>query len=148
MSLNLNNISSLNNKKKKRLGRGIGSGTGKTCARGVKGQKSRSGVAIKSFEGGQTSICQRMPKVGFNSRKSKNYTVINLSKIAASLSKNSIKEKIITKELLVKCGLIKSNNEFVKIIAGKKDVKLDVKITADAFSSNVEGFINKESAKS
>ena len=65
MSLNLKNVKSLNNKKKKRLGRGIGSGTGKTCARGVKGQKSRSGVAIKSFEGGKTAICQRMPKVGF-----------------------------------------------------------------------------------
>jgi|TARA_Y100000389_G_scaffold181810_1_gene197819 large subunit ribosomal protein L15 len=144
MSLNLKNIKSLNNKKKKRLGRGIGSGTGKTCGRGVKGQKSRSGVAIKSFEGGQTSICQRMPKVGFKSRKDKNYKVINLDLIRSSVVKNNIKDSVITKKILSDIGLIKNENEIVKIIAGRLIFDSKVKVEADLFSSTIEEFIIKE----
>lgn len=144
MSLGLQNIKSLNNKKKKRLGRGIGSGTGKTCARGVKGQKSRSGVSIKGFEGGQTAICQRMPKVGFSSRKSKNYEVINLDLIKATIDKHKVKDAIITKKLLSDFGLIKNENEIVKIIAGRSKFDLKVKIEADLFSSTIENLISKE----
>ena len=90
---------------KKRIGRGIGSGKGKTSGRGVKGQKSRSGVAIKSFEGGQMPLYRRLPKRGFNSIKSKEKTaIINLSKIQSLIDKNIIKsnEKIDIK-------LLKSN---------------------------------------
>jgi large subunit ribosomal protein L15 len=126
------------------LGRGIGSGTGKTCARGVKGQKSRSGVAIKSFEGGQTAICQRMPKVGFSSRKVKNYEVINLDLIQLCLAKYKINEEIITKKHLSDFGLIKNENKPVKIIAGKSEFNLKVKIEADLFSSNIEKLVCKE----
>ena len=148
MSLNLKNVKSLNNKKKKILGRGIGSCTGKTCARGVKGQKSRSGVAIKSFEGGQTAICQRMPKVGFSSRKSKDYTVLNLDLIKKSIAKYKIKDSLITKKILADFGLIKNENQLVKIIAGKSKFDLKVKIAADLFSSNIEELINKDSISS
>ena len=76
------------NKKKLRVGRGIGSGRGKTSSRGHKGQKSRSGVAIKSFEGGQMPLYRRLPKRGFNSLQKKNkYAVINLSKIKSLIDK-------------------------------------------------------------
>ena len=70
-----------NNKKKIRVGRGMGSGRGKTASRGHKGQKSRSGVAIKSFEGGQMPLYRRLPKRGFKSLSSKNTAILNLSKI-------------------------------------------------------------------
>ena len=78
--ISLNNRNKIN-KTKIRVGRGIGSGKGKTSGRGVKGQKSRSGVAIKSFEGGQMPLYRRLPKRGFNKVKSKDIAIINLSKI-------------------------------------------------------------------
>ena len=86
-------LNSLNYKvktKKIRLGRGIGSGKGKTSGRGHKGQKARSGIAIKSFEGGQMPLYRRLPKRGFNSFKNKNTAMINLSKISQIINKNSI----------------------------------------------------------
>ena len=91
--MQLNNLIK-NNKKKIRVGRGIGSGKGKTSARGHKGQKSRSGVAIKSFEGGQMPLYRRLPKRGFKSLKKKNIAILNLSKIQNILDKkkNNIKK--------------------------------------------------------
>ena len=77
-----------NNKKKIRVGRGIGSGKGKTSSRGHKGQKSRSGVAIKSFEGGQMPLYRRLPKRGFKSLKKDNTAILNLSKIQTMMDKN------------------------------------------------------------
>jgi large subunit ribosomal protein L15 len=79
------------NKTKIRVGRGIGSGKGKTSGRGVKGQKSRSGVAIKSFEGGQMPLYRRLPKRGFNPIKKDNIAIINLDKIQSYIDKKSIK---------------------------------------------------------
>ena len=80
--MELNKLNSKTTKSKKRLGRGIGSSKGKTCGRGHKGQKSRSGVAIKSFEGGQMPLYRRLPKRGFRSRvNKKNMAIINLSRI-------------------------------------------------------------------
>ena len=87
--MQLNNLTK-NNKKKIRVGRGIGSGKGKTSSRGHKGQKSRSGVAIKSFEGGQMPLYRRLPKRGFKSINKKNIATLNLSKI-----QNIIEKKII-----------------------------------------------------
>ena len=78
--ITLNNREKIN-KKKIRVGRGIGSGKGKTCGSGVKGQKSRSGVAIKSFEGGQMPLYRRLPKRGFNSVFKQNIAILNLEKI-------------------------------------------------------------------
>ena len=76
-----------NNKKKLRVGRGIGSGRGKTSSRGHKGQKSRSGVAIKSFEGGQMPLYRRLPKRGFKNFTKKNTVILNLSKIQSMINK-------------------------------------------------------------
>ena len=83
MKLNSLNLK-ISKKKKKRLGRGIGSSKGKTCGRGHKGQKSRSGVAIKSFEGGQMPLYRRLPKRGFKNFRRKNIAMIDLSKIQKS----------------------------------------------------------------
>ena len=88
----LNNLEKIK-KKKIRVGRGIGSGKGKTSGRGAKGQKSRSGVSIKSFEGGQMPLYRRLPKRGFNSIKKVNIGKINLGKIQYFLEKSSIKTK-------------------------------------------------------
>ena len=86
--MKLNSLNIKFSKRKKRVGRGIGSSKGKTCGRGHKGQKSRSGVAIKSFEGGQMPLYRRLPKRGFRSYK-KNYTaMINLSSIDRIIKKN------------------------------------------------------------
>ena len=104
--------------KKLRVGRGIGSGKGKTSGRGVKGQKSRSGVAIKSFEGGQMPLYRRLPKRGFNSFKNKDkYAVINLSKIKSLIEKKIIKasEKI-DLNLLKSKKIIKKNVTKFKIL--------------------------------
>ena len=87
--IKLNNIPKLN-KSKIRVGRGIGSGKGKTSGRGVKGQKSRSGVAIKSFEGGQMPLYRRLPKRGFNSIQKENIAILNLDKIQSFINKKTI----------------------------------------------------------
>ena len=89
--MQLNTLNTKNFKSKKRLGRGIGSSKGKTSGRGHKGQKSRSGVAIKSFEGGQMPLYRRLPKRGFNSIKNKNFTaIINLTKIQNIIKKKKL----------------------------------------------------------
>ena len=79
------------NKSKMRVGRGIGSGKGKTSGRGVKGQKSRSGVAIKSFEGGQMPLYRRLPKRGFNTISKNEIAILNLEKIQSLIDKKNIK---------------------------------------------------------
>ena len=108
----------LNNKssryKKKRLGRGIGSGKGKTSGRGHKGQKSRSGVAIKSFEGGQMPLYRRLPKRGFKSIKNKRIALMNLSRIQEIINKNKISLNTkINLQNLQKSNLI--NNKYKKL---------------------------------
>ena len=90
-------------KRKLRVGRGIGSGKGKTSGRGVKGQKSRSGVAIKSFEGGQMPLYRRLPKRGFNSISKNNIAILNLDKIQSFIDKKTIK----TSDLLNSSILLK-----------------------------------------
>ena len=98
--IKLNNRSKIN-KPKMRVGRGIGSGKGKTSGRGVKGQKSRSGVAIKSFEGGQMPLYRRLPKRGFNPISKKDIAILNLEKIQSYIDKKSIKTgDIVNSELL------------------------------------------------
>ena len=111
--ISLNNRFKIN-KKKIRVGRGIGSGKGKTCGRGVKGQKSRSGVAIKSFEGGQMPLYRRLPKRGFKSLSKQDTAILNLSKIQNIIdkSKNNIKETLSKKFGNQKAvALLKSGNE-------------------------------------
>ena len=119
---------------KKRLGRGIGSGKGKTSGRGVKGQKSRSGVAIKSFEGGQMPLYRRLPKRGFNPIVKKNIAILNLDKIQTYIDKKSIKSSdTINTDLLKKLHLINKNSKKLKIL-GSGEIKDKINIEADLAS--------------
>ena len=118
------------NKKKIRVGRGIGSGRGKTSSRGHKGQKSRSGVAIKSFEGGQMPLYRRLPKRGFKSLNKNITAILNLSKIQSMIEKkeNDLKETLDLKILKEK-KLI--NKRFAKLkILGSGEIKKNVQISA------------------
>ena len=133
---------------KKRIGRGIGSGKGKTSGRGVKGQKSRSGVAIKSFEGGQMPLYRRLPKRGFNSIKSKEKTaVINLSKIQSLIDKNIIKsnEKIDIK-LLKSNKLIKKNVTKFKIL-GAGEIKNKISLDTSLLSKSAKDKLLKSGSE-
>ena len=133
--LTLNNRKKLN-KGKIRVGRGIGSGKGKTSGRGVKGQKSRSGVAIKSFEGGQMPLYRRLPKRGFNQIGKKNITILNLNKIQTYIDKKSINIKeVINSELLKKHKLINKNTTKLKIL-GSGEIKDKINIEADSASKS------------
>ena len=140
--INLNNMVSVKIKKK-RLGRGIGSGKGKTSGRGVKGQKSRSGVAIKSFEGGQMPLYRRLPKRGFNSIKINKIAKINLDKIQSLINNNKIKsEETINLRNLIKNKII--NKKFTKIkILGKGEIKTKINIEADFISKQAMEKIEK-----
>ena len=121
--MKLNTLSSKGSKNKKRLGRGIGSTKGKTSGRGHKGQKSRSGVAIKSFEGGQMPLYRRLPKRGFRSKKSEDIAIINLSKIQDTINKKKILPNTkINLQNLKKSNLI--NNKYRKLkLLGSGDIK-------------------------
>ena len=123
-------------KNKIRVGRGIGSGKGKTSGRGVKGQKSRSGVAIKSFEGGQMPLYRRLPKRGFNTLNKKKIAILNLEKIQFFIDKKSIPTKeIINSELLKKLKLINKNYTKLKIL-GSGEIKDKINIEADLASKS------------
>ena len=117
-------------KKPKRVGRGIGSGTGKTSGAGHKGQKSRSGVAIKGFEGGQMPLHRRLPKRGFKNRFRTEYSVINIGDIDKAISDKKIdSKKEITNEDFFKAGLIRNKNVLVKILGnGKTNHCLNLKV--------------------
>jgi|TARA_B100001057_G_scaffold288451_1_gene288521 large subunit ribosomal protein L15 len=133
--LKLNNRTKLN-KSKIRVGRGIGSGKGKTSGRGVKGQKSRSGVAIKSFEGGQMPLYRRLPKRGFNPIVRQNIAILNLQKIQTFIDKKNIKSSdTINSELLKKLKLINKNSIKLKIL-GTGDIKDKINIEADLASKS------------
>jgi len=139
MSVKLNAIKSLNSKTKKRVGRGIGSGKGKTSGRGHKGQKSRAGSSIKGFEGGQTCIFRRLPKVGFKSHKI-TYQVITTDDLYVVYNKNSKKPgDLITKKELKEHSLIKGKLP-VKLIMGKKE-ELKIKVEADIASEKAKKYL-------
>jgi len=130
-------------KKKLRVGRGIGSGKGKTSGRGVKGQKSRSGVAIKAFEGGQMPLCRRLPKRGFNSFGKINIAIMNLEKIQSFIDEKTIKmSDTINISLLKKLKLINKNSQKLKIL-GTGDVKEKINIEADLISRSAEEKLKK-----
>ena len=137
-----------NNKKKIRVGRGIGSGKGKTSSRGHKGQKSRSGVSIKSFEGGQMPLYRRLPKRGFKSLNKKNdIAILNLSKIQSMLnkSKNDLKS-ILDLKILKDKNLI--NKKYLKLkILGSGEIKNNVEISAHYASKQALIKIEKAGGK-
>ena len=123
-------------KSKMRVGRGIGSGKGKTSGRGVKGQKSRSGVAIKSFEGGQMPLYRRLPKRGFNPINRENIAILNLEKIQSYIDKKNINpNEILNSGLLKKLRLINKNSNKLKIL-GTGEIKDKVNIEADLASKS------------
>ena len=133
----LNTISQIK-VKKMRVGRGIGSGKGKTSGRCVKGQKSRSGVAIKAFEGGQMPLYRRLPKRGFNSIKKTRVGKINLGKIQLFIEQKKInKSEKISLDLLKKLKIINKNSIKLKIL-GFGEVKEKINIVADLFSKSAK----------
>ena len=121
---------------KMRVGRGIGSGKGKTSGRGVKGQKSRSGVAIKSFEGGQMPLYRRLPKRGFNPLSKNQIAILNLDKIQSYIDKKSINiGDVLNSSLLKKLNLINKNSNKLKIL-GSGEIKDKINIEADQASKS------------
>ncbi len=130
-------------KRRLRVGRGPGSGKGKTGGRGVKGQKSRSGVSIKAFEGGQMPLYQRLPKRGFNSRNSKKLLdQVNIGSIQRLIEEKKIIEKdLIDIEILRRVGLINKNAVSVKLLAKgalASKVKIEVSSASDKAKQAVE----------
>ena len=139
----LNNFSKKIHKVKKRVGRGIGSGLGKTSGRGAKGQKSRSGVSIKSYEGGQMPLYRRLPKRGFNSlyKREKN-VAINLDKISKLIEAKKLdsSKSIDLRKFLLKAK--KPSKLKVKVL-GSGDIKIKISILADKFSETAKSKIEK-----
>ena len=124
------------NKSKIRVGRGIGSGKGKTSGRGVKGQKSRSGVAIKSFEGGQMPLYRRLPKRGFNSISKNETAILNLEKIQYFIDKKIIKSSdVLNSNLLIKLKIIGKSSTKLKIL-GNGEIKDKINIEANLASKS------------
>jgi large subunit ribosomal protein L15 len=114
---------------KKRLGRGIGSGSGKTGGRGVKGQKARSGVAINGFEGGQMPLYRRLPKRGFNNIFAKSFTVVSLARIQVAIDAKKLDAKAtVTAETLVAAGVIRRVKDGVRILS---DGEIKAKLAFD-----------------
>ena len=142
MMITLNTTSKVINKKM-RVGRGIGSGKGKTSGRGVKGQKSRSGVAIKSFEGGQMPLYRRLPKRGFNPIDKIKVAKINLEKIQTFIEKKTISSTdTIDVKLLKKLKIINKNSQMLKIL-GTGEIKVKVNIEADLISKSAKEKLEK-----
>ena len=140
------NLNSLNYKvkgKKIRPGRGIGSGKGKTSGRGHKGQKARSGVAIKSFEGGQMPLYRRLPKRGFNSIKKNNIAILNLQQLQKYISKGKLNSKsLINLSELKKNKILKGKIDKIKLL-GKGDIKDKINIEVDFISKSAKEKIEK-----
>ena len=137
--MNLNEIKDNKNatKNRKRLGRGIGSGTGKTSGKGHKGQKSRSGTSIKGFEGGQMPIHRRLPKRGFTNVNKVPYLVLNFDRIENLINENKIDpKKIINSQTLLDLGIVKSLKSKIKLLAkGEIKTKINIEVTAASTSA-------------
>ncbi len=130
-------------KNRKRIGRGIGSGKGKTGGRGVKGQKSRSGVAIKGFEGGQMPLYQRLPKRGFNNINRKNFVPVNLGRLQEAIDAKKIDaKKTITIELLKAAGVVNGVKDGVRLLA-KGELKAKITIEVSGASAAAVAAVEK-----
>ena len=142
--MKLNSISKKTKKITKRLGRGIGSSKGKTCGRGHKGQKSRSGVSIKSFEGGQMPLYRRLPKRGFRSRKKNDLLgIINLSQIQESFNKGKLPpNNLINLESLKKNNLVNKKYNKIKLL-GNGEIKNKIQIEVNSISNSAKSKIEK-----
>ena len=141
--MNLNSLNYKVKKRKIRLGRGIGSGKGKTSGRGHKGQKARSGVAIKSFEGGQMPLYRRLPKRGFNPIKKNNIAILNLQQLQKYISKGKLNSRnLINLSELKKNKILKDKIEKIKLL-GNGDIKDPINIEVDFISKSAKEKIEK-----
>lgn len=143
MSEILNSLKKIKTQGRKRVGRGIGSGKGKTSGRGVKGQKARTGHStVRGFEGGQTPIYMRLPKKGFTNILRKEYEVVNIKEVAALIESKKINvADELTKEKLQELGLIKNAKSQVKLIMAEKELTMPkIKITVDKYSAKAKAF--------
>jgi len=124
-------------KARKRIGRGAGSGTGKTGGRGIKGQKSRSGVAINGYEGGQMPLYQRLPKRGFNKPNRKEFSVVNLGLIQKFIDAGKLDVKAaITEDALIASGLVRRKLDGIRVLAkGDFTAKVDLQVTGASASA-------------
>ena len=127
--------------RKKRIGRGPGSGKGKMGGRGIKGQKSRSGVAIKGYEGGQMPLYQRLPKRGFNKPNRKQYAVVNLGLIQKFIDDGKLKGDI-TEDSLVESGLVRRKKDGIRVLA-KGDFSAKTSITVTGASKSAIAAVEK-----
>lgn len=137
--MELNNLVSVANKDKKILGRGIGSGKGKTSGRGHKGQKARTSGGVKGFEGGQTPIYRRLPKHGFKHHVETGIDVLTTDLILSLIEANKLGNEISKQELIDK-GIIHKGN-LVKLISGKKGINVSFKIEVDKASEKVKKYM-------
>ena len=146
--LKLNNIVDKGSiKKPKRVGRGIGSGKGKTSGAGHKGQKSRSGVSIKGFEGGQMPLHRRLPKRGFKNPFRKEFSIINLKDIDKAIASKKLNpSKEIAKTELLKAGLIRKNSLGIKLLANG-ELSHSITIKVDKASKKASESISKNKGK-
>ena len=128
--------------KPKRVGRGPGSGLGKTGGRGIKGQKSRSGVAIKGYEGGQMPLYQRLPKRGFNKPNRKSFAVVNLGKIQAFIDAGKLEAGAITEDALVESGLVRRRLDGVRVL-GNGEIAAAVELTVTGASKGAIEAVEK-----
>ena len=149
MTVGLNNLSPKegSTKNRTRVGRGIGSGKGKTAGRGHKGQKSRSGVAIKGFEGGQMPIHRRLPKRGFNNSSRKNFETLNLGRIQSFIDAKKIDpKKEIDLKTLIESGAVSGKKTGIKILS-QGEIKDKVTISADKISETALKKLEKAGGK-
>lgn len=131
-------------KARKRVGRGIGSGSGKTGGRGVKGQKSRSGVAVNGFEGGQMPIYRRLPKRGFKNIFAKHFNIVSLARVQEALDAGKIKaEALITAQLLQEAGIISRPRDGVRLLA---DGELKSKVSFELAGASKNAIAKVEKA--
>jgi large subunit ribosomal protein L15 len=143
MSLKLNQLADRNNSNKSRLrvGRGIGSGKGKTCGSGHKGQKARTGVAIKGFEGGQMPIDRRLPKRGFRNLFRKKVAVVNCAQIEQILDSKKVTGIKITKEDFVRLKFAKAGSLIKLLASGELTRKVEIEV--DLFSCRAEELVKQ-----
>ncbi|MGB4101662.1 MAG: 50S ribosomal protein L15 [Alphaproteobacteria bacterium] len=147
--MRLNEIRDNPGARKRRMivGRGIGSGKGKTCGRGVKGQKARTGVALKAFEGGQMPLHRRLPKRGFKNIFANAYSVINLGRLQAAIDAGQVDAaKEITGAMLIERGLVKPARDGVRLL-GKGSLKAKINVTVAGASKSAIDAVAKAGGK-
>ena len=133
-------------KPRKRVARGIGSGSGKTAGRGQKGQKSRSGVAVNGFEGGQMPIYRRLPKRGFKNRFAKEFAVVNLDSIQKAVDAGKLNAEEINIEALLKAGLVSKKLDGVRLLA-RGAITSKINITVNSASKSAVAAVEKAGGK-